>query len=89
MIGLRFEKALHNFRFIGLFIAKRPHFERVFAAKRHGYRDDALQGEIFQRWNDLTILTIFDVTKEVTILKKIDFSRKEAEAKNILLEVLL
>ena len=36
-------------------------------------------------WEDYTVLTLNDVTREVTLLKKIDLTRKEAEAKNIIL----
>ena len=37
-------------------------------------------------WRKYHLLTIHNVTKEVTLVKKIDLNRKEAEAKNILLE---
>ncbi len=37
-------------------------------------------------WRKYHLLTIHNVTREVTLVKKIDLNRKEAEAKNILLE---
>ncbi len=40
----------------------------------------------YSTWFNFTVLTIKNVTKEVRLLRKIDLSRKEADAKNILLE---
>ncbi len=40
----------------------------------------------FTPWREYLLLTLFDVTREVTMLKKIDWNRKETQTKNVLLE---
>ncbi len=40
----------------------------------------------YTKWDGNFVLTLFDVTQEVTVVRKIDLIRKELQTKNILLE---
>ena len=55
-------------------------------AFKKGDGTDVLIKVHYHSIQDSCLLTLFNVTKEVTLLRKIDLSRKELQAKNILLE---
>ncbi|MFH1019650.1 MAG: GGDEF domain-containing protein [Pseudomonadota bacterium] len=59
--------------------------------KRQSLTIKGQSGDIFlkvfcQRWQGQSLLTIHEVTQEITLLRRSDLDRKELQAKNILLE---
>ncbi len=60
------------------------------SSKSYTFKDSAGKNTFISvkhhSWLGYHVLTLHNVTKEITLLKKIDLNRKEAEAKNILLD---
>ncbi|MFA6899528.1 MAG: sensor domain-containing diguanylate cyclase [Desulfurivibrionaceae bacterium] len=60
-------------------------------AKRHALTIKGHDGDIYlkvfcHRWQGQHLLTIHEITQEITLLRRSDLDRKELQAKNILLE---
>lgn len=86
------ERACHAF----LFGSDTPCEECPCSGTACGEKHNSLalkgpQGDVFLKvfcrcWSDLRLLTLHDVTQEISLLRRSDFDRKELQAKNILLE---
>ena len=59
--------------------------QKSLALKMEDNRDVFIR-IFYSKWDDNFVFTLFDVTQEVTVVRKIDLIRKELQTKNVLLE---